>query len=168
MQVSPLYDLHGSTAYLGACLAYEMLCVLPGVKYIPRDFWNILNDFMYYYYTAWINWYCYSNALPSLSNYIHAYLSFVTEVHVKYVSWSTLHLILLLFPSLLQQGMTVVSGHNVPFPVPKGDKIHILSSSIVNLTSIPCLWLLHLFVIPLLWKMLWKWAFLLCCMFMHS
>ena len=33
VEVSPAYDPSGSTALLGANLLYEMLCVLPGVKY---------------------------------------------------------------------------------------------------------------------------------------
>jgi len=33
VEVSPPYDLSGNTALLGANLLYEMLCVLPGVKY---------------------------------------------------------------------------------------------------------------------------------------
>ena len=32
-QVSPPYDPSGNTALTGANLLYEMLCVLPGVKY---------------------------------------------------------------------------------------------------------------------------------------
>jgi len=33
VEVSPPYDPHGNTALLAANLAYEMLCVLPGVRY---------------------------------------------------------------------------------------------------------------------------------------
>jgi len=33
MQVSPPYDRSGATANMAANLLYEMLCVLPGVKY---------------------------------------------------------------------------------------------------------------------------------------
>ena len=33
VEVSPPYDLSGNTALLGANLLYEMLCVLPGVRY---------------------------------------------------------------------------------------------------------------------------------------
>ncbi len=33
VEVSPPYDPTGNTALLGANLLYEMLCVLPGVKY---------------------------------------------------------------------------------------------------------------------------------------
>ena len=33
VEVSPAYDTSGNTALLGANLLFEMLCVLPGVKY---------------------------------------------------------------------------------------------------------------------------------------
>ena len=33
VEIAPIYDTTGSTALLGANLAYEMLCVLPGVDY---------------------------------------------------------------------------------------------------------------------------------------
>jgi guanidinobutyrase len=33
VEVAPAYDPSGNTALLGANLAYEMLCVLPGVRY---------------------------------------------------------------------------------------------------------------------------------------
>lgn len=33
VEVSPPYDPHGNTALLAANLAFEMLCVMPGVKY---------------------------------------------------------------------------------------------------------------------------------------
>ena len=33
VEVSPQYDASGATALLGANLAFEMLCVLPGVRY---------------------------------------------------------------------------------------------------------------------------------------
>ena len=33
VEVSPRYDPSGNTALVGANLLYEMLCVLPGVKY---------------------------------------------------------------------------------------------------------------------------------------
>ena len=33
VEVSPPYDPFGTTALLGANLAFEMLCVLPGVQY---------------------------------------------------------------------------------------------------------------------------------------
>lgn len=33
VEVSPPYDPQGTTALLGANLAYELLCVLPGVNY---------------------------------------------------------------------------------------------------------------------------------------
>ena len=33
LQVNPLYDPHGTTALMGANILFEMLCVLPGVKY---------------------------------------------------------------------------------------------------------------------------------------
>ena len=33
VEVSPPYDPSGNTALIGANLLYEMLCVLPGVKY---------------------------------------------------------------------------------------------------------------------------------------
>lgn len=33
LQVSPPYDMNGTTALTGANLLFEMLCVLPGVKY---------------------------------------------------------------------------------------------------------------------------------------
>jgi len=33
VEVSPPYDPFGTTALLGANLAFEMLCVLPGVEY---------------------------------------------------------------------------------------------------------------------------------------
>jgi guanidinobutyrase len=33
VEISPPYDLSGNTAMLGSNLLYEMLCVLPGVKY---------------------------------------------------------------------------------------------------------------------------------------
>ena len=33
VEVSPPYDPHGNTALLAANLAYEMLCILPGVRY---------------------------------------------------------------------------------------------------------------------------------------
>jgi guanidinobutyrase len=37
VEVSPPYDPHGNTALLAANLAYEMLCILPGVRYrAPR------------------------------------------------------------------------------------------------------------------------------------
>ena len=35
-QVNPLYDQSGITAVMGANLLFEMLCALPGVKYIKR------------------------------------------------------------------------------------------------------------------------------------
>ena len=34
-QVSPPYDTTGTTALTAANLLFEMLCVLPGVKYKP-------------------------------------------------------------------------------------------------------------------------------------
>jgi len=33
VEISPPYDPHGTTALVGANLAFEMLCVLPGVAY---------------------------------------------------------------------------------------------------------------------------------------
>jgi guanidinobutyrase len=33
VEVAPAYDASGNTALLGANLLYEMLCVLPGVRY---------------------------------------------------------------------------------------------------------------------------------------
>jgi guanidinobutyrase len=33
VEISPPYDPHGTTALVGANLAFEMLCVLPGVLY---------------------------------------------------------------------------------------------------------------------------------------
>ena len=33
VEISPPYDPHGTTALVGANLAFEMLCVLPGVQY---------------------------------------------------------------------------------------------------------------------------------------
>ena len=33
VEVAPPYDPSGNTALLGANLLYEMLCVLPGVRY---------------------------------------------------------------------------------------------------------------------------------------
>ncbi|EPJ4412658.1 arginase family protein, partial [Klebsiella pneumoniae] len=33
VEVSPPYDVSGNTSQLAANLLYEMLCVLPGVKY---------------------------------------------------------------------------------------------------------------------------------------
>lgn len=33
LQVNPLYDNGGVTSLMAANLLYEMLCVLPGVKY---------------------------------------------------------------------------------------------------------------------------------------
>ena len=33
VEISPPYDPQGTTALVGANLAYEMLCVLPGVQY---------------------------------------------------------------------------------------------------------------------------------------
>jgi guanidinobutyrase len=33
VEVSPPYDQAGTTALVGANLAYEMLCVMPGVHY---------------------------------------------------------------------------------------------------------------------------------------
>ena len=33
-QVNPLYDQSGATAVMAANLLFEMLCVLPGVKYL--------------------------------------------------------------------------------------------------------------------------------------
>ena len=33
VEVSPPYDPSGNTALIGANILYEMLCVLPGVKY---------------------------------------------------------------------------------------------------------------------------------------
>ena len=42
VQVNPLYDQNGGTALMAANILFEMLCVLPGVKYL--DFsgvnWN--------------------------------------------------------------------------------------------------------------------------------
>jgi guanidinobutyrase len=35
VEVAPPYDPFGTTALLGANLAYELLCVLPGVEYRP-------------------------------------------------------------------------------------------------------------------------------------
>ena len=32
VEVSPPYDSGGTTAYIAACLLFEMLCVLPGVS----------------------------------------------------------------------------------------------------------------------------------------
>ena len=34
MQVNPLYDKNGGTALMAATILFEMLCVLPGVKYL--------------------------------------------------------------------------------------------------------------------------------------
>ena len=39
LQVNPLYDQGGATAIMAANLLFEMLCVLPGVKY--RDFSSV-------------------------------------------------------------------------------------------------------------------------------
>jgi guanidinobutyrase len=33
VEVSPPYDISGTTSQLAANILYEMLCVLPGVKY---------------------------------------------------------------------------------------------------------------------------------------
>ena len=33
VEISPPYDPHGTTALVGANLAFEMLCVMPGVIY---------------------------------------------------------------------------------------------------------------------------------------
>ena len=33
VEISPPYDPHGTTALVGANLAFEMLCVMPGVVY---------------------------------------------------------------------------------------------------------------------------------------
>jgi len=33
VEISPPYDSSGNTSLLGANLLFEMLCVLPGVKY---------------------------------------------------------------------------------------------------------------------------------------
>ena len=37
VEVSPIYDVSGTTAIAGANLLYEMLCVLPGVNYVLPD-----------------------------------------------------------------------------------------------------------------------------------
>ncbi|XP_041483444.1 guanidinobutyrase-like [Lytechinus variegatus] len=37
VEVSPAYDAAGTTALIGANLLFEMLCVLPGVKYYDHD-----------------------------------------------------------------------------------------------------------------------------------
>ena len=37
VEVSPIYDVSGTTAITGANLLYEMLCVLPGVTYFQPD-----------------------------------------------------------------------------------------------------------------------------------
>jgi len=37
VEVSPIYDVTGTTAITGANLLYEMLCVLPGVNYVQPD-----------------------------------------------------------------------------------------------------------------------------------
>ena len=34
MQVNPFYDPSGGTALMAANILFEMLCVLPGVKYL--------------------------------------------------------------------------------------------------------------------------------------
>ena len=41
-QVNPLYDQSGGTALMAANILFEMLCVLPGVKYLDfsRMNWN--------------------------------------------------------------------------------------------------------------------------------
>ncbi|XP_077993648.1 agmatinase, mitochondrial-like [Glandiceps talaboti] len=39
VEVSPQYDISGTTAIVAANLVYEMLCVLPGVKYYPVSHW---------------------------------------------------------------------------------------------------------------------------------
>ncbi len=33
VEVAPIYDASGNTALLGATLLYELMCVLPGVRY---------------------------------------------------------------------------------------------------------------------------------------
>lgn len=38
VEVSPIYDVSGTTAITGANLLFEMLCVLPGVNYIQPDY----------------------------------------------------------------------------------------------------------------------------------
>jgi guanidinobutyrase len=35
VEVAPIYDASGNTALLGATLLYELMCVLPGVRYYP-------------------------------------------------------------------------------------------------------------------------------------
>ena len=42
MQVNPLYDPNGGTALMAATILFEMLCVLPGVKYLDfsKANWN--------------------------------------------------------------------------------------------------------------------------------
>jgi guanidinobutyrase len=35
VEVAPIYDVSGNTALLGATLLYELLCILPNVRYYP-------------------------------------------------------------------------------------------------------------------------------------
>ena len=52
LQVSPPYDMNGTTALTGANLLFEMLCVLPGVKYS----WFMTSCIMMRPDIKW--WYC--------------------------------------------------------------------------------------------------------------